>query len=167
LRAASIHKESNNPRSLGYVEVTELDPAKAQDYRLDPGETVYYFGKAIAVSALGELLKVRHTLIRREASGYRSSKYREAYRVLPVAVQPADLFDVEGKIKPERIISEMKSRLDVAVGHYQTEMHNEQREGPVYRDAGYYDVQERPVAPPKAKVHEERPKGHWAKKFGR
>jgi len=143
--SARIERETHSVSSLSGTHnnyqdhYKPINPNSLSSLRLKTGDNLRYSEKVIAISAMGGLL----LLIRRKSYGgsLTGSKpwLSEPYKVSSSEVNPADLFNTEGRrINPRRIIAAMQKRLNETLEEYDDERNEELEDGPVSRQPDYY-----------------------------
>jgi hypothetical protein len=145
-------------------EYRDIKPSEVEGLKLKHDETLRYYETAIAVSALGRLVLLQKAYFK--GNNWRAQGQRSDYsfHVCSEAVQPSDLFDAEKSINPKKLVSIMERRLSGSMEHYRKKLNDERKEGPVFRDQAYYEIQDLPLPQRKAKVQPSK-RSRWG--FGR
>jgi hypothetical protein len=149
MRRATIVNEVPHYSLLSYTysgshnEFRDVGPDEALTMELGCNETLNFYEKAIAVSALGDLLVLYRSFLKGQDLLIPDRARDTSFRVLSKAVQPSDLFDVKGLIDPKIIVSKMQERMAASLEQYRANPNMDCEDGS--RPPQYYEIEELPV----------------------
>lgn len=125
------------------VKPIDINPKEAKDIFVGTNQVLTYKESVIAVSSVGELLRLTRSYIRTPGG---SNFNRSNLRVVHQSVRPSDLFSTEEQpIESAKLIAEMETRLSDTGRKYQLELiaenerNNRSHGGSVFRGDTYYE----------------------------